>query len=288
MTYTYYPGCNLEGACKPYDRSLRRVFQRLGQELRELDDWTCCGATLNMSVREITALSVSARNLALAARRGDSSALLTPCAACYSTLRRTQEHLRTDPDLRGQVAGAMAAAGLPAEFEVEIRHPLDVMVNDIGAENVARRVERELAGLNIAAYYGCQLLEPGAGSAGMEEMFKALGAECHHFPARDQCCGGTLIATYPEVGPGLTAEIFDSAIECGADVIATACPLCHINLEDHQRRTRADREPAANQVPVLFFTQLIGIALGEHFEDMDLHLSLAPPGKRLCELAGAL
>jgi heterodisulfide reductase subunit B len=195
------------------------------------------------------------------------------------------------------VDDALAAAGLSVSREIEVRHPLDVIVNDIGIQTVALRAERRLGGLKIAPYYGCQLIQPEGEidepdwSTSMDDLFAALGAESIHYPARTRCCGGMLMAAYPEVGPELTGDLFDCAIQNGADVIATACPLCQINLEDHQRRARdraANGGPAAGELPVFFFTQLLGIALGEHFEDMDLHRSLVPPGTRLRELAGVL
>ncbi len=289
MRYAYYPGCSLEGSCTPYDRSLRKVMELLGHELVELEDWNCCGATMYMSVRETVALSVSARNLALAERMG--APLVAPCSACYTTLLKTNRYLREVPSLRRDVDAALAEAGLEYKQTVTIRHPLDVIVNDVGVGVVARRATRHLGGIKIAPYYGCQIVRPEPAfderdwPTTMDGLFAALGGECVYFPDRVRCCGGMLTTTYPEVGDQLTVDILECAAHNGAEVILTTCPLCHMNLEVLE--TRAQRRNGGPQIPILFFTQLLGVALGASPEEVDLHKSLVPLGERLGAIAGA-
>lgn len=289
MKYTYYPGCSLEGGCGPYDRSLRRVMQSLGHELEELDDWNCCGATMYMSVKETVALSVSARNLALAERKGTT--LVAPCSACYTALLKTNRYLREVPRLREQVDKALAEADLSYGGTVKVRHPLDIIVNDIGVDAVARRAVRWLDGLKIAPYYGCQIVRPDPGfddrewPTSMDDLFGNLGAECVYFPCRVRCCGGMLMTTYPEVGNELTDEILECAARNGADVVVTTCPLCHMNLEGRQIGRKITN--GQTRLPVLFFTQLLGLVLGAAPEELDLHRSLIPMGDRLAAVAGA-
>lgn len=283
MIFPYYPGCSLEAASGPYDRSLRKVMAALGHELMEMEDWNCCGATMYMGVKETVALAVSARNLAMAEDMGGT--LIAPCSACYTTLKKTQRYLAEVPLLYEQVNEALAEADLVYHQAVEVRHPLDLIVNDIGIETVARAARRSLAGLKIAPYYGCQIVRPGPGfddpdwPTTMDELFTALGAECVYFPDRVRCCGGMLITTFPEVGGELTGTILDTARENGADVVATTCPLCQINLEANQAN-------GGRPIPILFFTQILGIALGLSPEDLDLHRSLIPLGDPLETLAG--
>jgi heterodisulfide reductase subunit B len=187
-----------------------------------------------------------------------------------------------------QVNEALAEADLTYQQTVKVRHPLDLIVNDIGIDTVARAAKRNLAGLKIAPYYGCQIVRPGPGfddpdwPTTMDELFVALGAECVYFPDRVRCCGGMLISTFPELGKDLTGTILDTALENGADVVATTCPLCQINLEANQKRNHAN----SGGIPVLFFTQILGIALGLSFEEMDLHRSIIPLGDELLALAG--
>lgn len=286
MRFPYYPGCSLEGASGPYDRSLRRVLKALGHELDELDDWNCCGATMYFGIQETVALAVSARNLAIAESMGTT--LVAPCSACYTTLRKTQKYLAEVPEMTDQVGAALAEAELNYHQTVKVRHPLDLIVNDIGIDTVARAAKRNLAGLRIAPYYGCQIVRPGPGfddpdwPTTMDELFTALGAECVYFPDRVRCCGGMLISTFPELGKDLTGAILETALENEANVVATTCPLCQINLEANQKRNNGN----GGRIPVLFFTQILGVALGLSFEEMDLHRSIIPLGEDLLALAG--
>jgi heterodisulfide reductase subunit B len=291
MKYAYYPGCSLEGACAPYDRSLRLVFNALGHDLEELDDWNCCGATMYMSVKETVALTVSARNLALAEKNGNGSFLVAPCSACYTTLLKTNRYLRELPQMQEQVNEALGEAGLSYDGSVRVRHPLDILVNHIGVETIARRARRSLLGLKIAPYYGCQIVRPEPAfddrdwPTSLDSLFGALGAECVYFPDRVRCCGGMLMTTRPSLGEELTDDILECAARNGADVVVTTCPLCHINLETIGRQLR--RNGARKRIPILFFTQLLGVALGQSPEAMDLDRSLVPLGERLSALAGA-
>jgi heterodisulfide reductase subunit B len=288
MKYTYYPGCSLHGACGPYDTSLKRVMTLLGHELEELDDWNCCGATMYMSVRETVALSVSARNLALAEKAG--STLMAPCSACYTTLMKTNRYLRDVPKMREQVAEALAEADMSYNMTVKVRHPLDIIVNDIGLDSVVRKAKRRLDGLKVAPYYGCQIVRPEQGfddrdwPMSMDNLFSALGAEMVYFPDRVRCCGGMLMTTYPDVGRELTEGILDTAVRNRADVVVTTCPLCQVNLEANQDNGK--KTGGKEQIPVLFFTQLLGLALGESAKNMDLDKSLVPLGEQLSSLAG--
>lgn len=281
MKYAYYPGCSLEGACATYDRSLRKVMTMLGHELVELEDWNCCGATMYMSVRETVALSVSARNLALAEKIGEI--LIAPCSACYTTLQKTNRYLRELPELREEVNLALAEGGLTYGLNVKVRHPLDIIVNSVGVESVVHRAKRHLGGLKIAPYYGCQIVRPEPSfddrdwPTSMDDLFNALGGECVYFPDRVRCCGGMLTTTYPEIGDELNSNVMKCAIKNEADVILTTCPLCQMNLETIPEKA----------IPVLCFTQLLGLALGASPEEMDLHRSLIPLGEPLGALAGA-
>lgn len=295
MKYAYYPGCSLHGACGPYDRSLRKVMTALGHELEELQDWNCCGATMYMSLKETVAMSVSARNLALAEQH--SPVLMAPCSACYTTLQKTNRYLRELPRLREEVSTALGEADLSYNLSVKVRHPLDIIVNQIGVETVVLMASRRLDGLKIAPYYGCQIVRPEPGfddrdwPTSMDDLFTALGAECVYFPDRVRCCGGMLMSTAPQVGTELSKNILECAARNGADIVVTTCPLCLMNLETVQIGRKANPgtngHTALNPVPILFFTQLLGYALGESAEDMDFHRSLVPMEGRLESLLGA-
>ncbi len=204
MEYLYYPGCSLEGSGKPYDESVRAVFRALGVGLEELNDWNCCGATIYMSVDEPTSLAISARNLALA-ERNEGCHLVAPCSACYTVLLKTNRFLRDSPELKAKVDHILHEVGLRYDLTVTVRHPLDVLINDIGVEAIAGAAARRLEGVLFAPYYGCQIVRPERGfddpenPTQMDVLFEKLGARAVYFPVRTRCCGGMLMTTSPDV-----------------------------------------------------------------------------------------
>jgi heterodisulfide reductase subunit B len=280
MEYLYYPGCSLESAGKPYDESLRAVFSALGIKLSELEDWNCCGATMYMSVDETTSLAISARNLALSERNG-SRELVAPCSACYTVLLKTNRFLRESPELKEKVDRVLGEAGLRYDLTVTIRHPLDVLVHVVGLEAIARAAKRRLERLTVAPYYGCQIVRPERGfdhdefPMAMDQLFEALGARCAYFPLKTRCCGGMLMTTFPKVCLQLIKDLLECASENGADCIVTTCPLCQMNVEAYQKRVNR-AFGTSYQVPVLYFTQLLGLALGCSETELGLQRNLIP------------
>ncbi len=266
MKYLYYPGCSLESSGRAYDESLKAVFKGLGIELQELEDWNCCGATMYMSVDEAASLAISARNLALAEKAG-FQALIAPCSACYTVLLKTNRFLKDSPELKSQVDRFLAKAGLSYGLTVSIRHPLDVLINDVGLETIAGASKRSLAGLSFASYYGCQIVRPERGfdhqefPTTMDRLFERLGAKSVYFPLKTRCCGGMLMTTFPDVALQLVKDLLECASENGAQCVITTCPLCQVNLEAYQKRI-SKKFKKSYEIPVLFFTQLLGLALG--------------------------
>lgn len=270
MSYIYYPGCSLKGTGRAYEESLLAVFDKLGMKLEELDDWNCCGATSYMSVSELKAFALCARNFALAERQAKDSGsadLVVPCAACYLGLNKAKRYLDQYPDIRKKIDAALATANLAYNDHVRIRHPLDVLVNDVGRDRLASEVVRLMAGLKVACYYGCQIVRPYAdfddqeNPQSMNILMRALGADTVDWPLKTRCCGGSLTGTVQDVGQRLSYVLLNEAIRRGADVIVTACPLCQFNLECYQKEMSSRFGTTVN-IPVLYFTQLMGIALG--------------------------
>lgn len=278
MEYLYYPGCSLEGSGKPYDESLRAVFRVLGIELKQLPDWNCCGATMYMSVDEAISMAISARNLALAEQNG-CLGLIAPCSACYTVLLKTNRFLRDSPELKSKVDHFLAKAGLDYNLTVAVRHPLDVLVNDIGVETIAQAAKRTLGGVCFAPYYGCQIVRPERGfddrefPMTMDRLFERLGAKSVDFPLKTRCCGGMLMTTFQDVALHLVNELLECAMENGAQCIVTTCPLCQINLEAYQKRV-SKKFGKSYEIPVLFFTQLLGLALGCSETELGLQRNL--------------
>jgi len=277
VKYLYYPGCSLKSSAKAYDESLRFVFKALGHELVELDDWNCCGATSYFSVKETISLVVSSRNLALAEKLGYD--LVVPCSACYTVLYKTNSVLENNFIMKEKVNQALKRSNLEYNLSLRVRHPLEVVVNDGGIKNIAAQVSRRLDGVRIAPYYGCQIVRPDRGFDDKEDpqmmdaLFKAMGAESVYFPMKVNCCGGMLMTTYPDLALKLNKEILDAAAKNGADLIATTCPLCQINLEAYQNKINKMFKTQYN-LPVLFFTQVLGWALGGNPRELGLNRNL--------------
>jgi len=296
MSYIYYPGCSLKGTGRAYEESLLAVFKALEIHVEELNDWNCCGATSYMSVSELKAFALCARNFALAERQAHETGmtdLVVPCAACYLGLNKALRYLDEYPDIRRKIDEALATADLAYTNHIRIRHPLDVLVNDFDRDRIISRVKRSLAGLKVACYYGCQIVRPYAdfddqeNPSSMNTLVRALGAETVDWPLKTRCCGGSLTGTVQDVGQRLSFILLREAIGRGADVIVTACPLCQFNLECYQNEM-SRRFDAPVHIPVLYFTQLMGIALGVSDRQLALQRLFVPfkAGSKLQQTAG--
>lgn len=284
MAYVYYPGCSLEASAKAYDRSTRWVFGRLGVELAELEDWNCCGATMYMSIKETISLAFSARNLALAEQK--EAEIVAPCSSCYTILNKTNHILKENFILREKVNQSLKRVGLKYNLRTKVRHPLDVLINDVGLEAIRAKVETRLDGIRVAPYYGCQIVRPDGffddreNPTTMDRLFQGLGATIVYFPVKLRCCGGMLMTTFPDVALRLNMDILESAVENRADCIVTTCPLCQINLDAYQ--DRINRKFGYDiKMPVLFFTQLLAHALGASKKDAGFDQNMVPVTEKI-------
>lgn len=282
--YAYYPGCSLETAASPYDKSVREVFKALGINLHEIEDWNCCGATMYMSVNNTVAYSISARNLAIAQKMGMD--VCAPCSSCFTILQKTNRYIDWDPKEREKINQALAAANLTYDKPVAVRHPLDILVNEIGLDTIKAKVVNSLAGLKVAPYYGCQIVRPYGyfddvdDPVTMDKLLQALGAEATHYPGKVRCCGGMLMTTEENIALKLNLGLLQAAVDNGAEMIATACPLCQMNLEAYQNKINQAFGRNFN-IPIVYFTHLVGVALGMSPAKMGLDKLLVSPDKLL-------
>jgi heterodisulfide reductase subunit B len=257
MKYSYYPGCSLEATGVEYNLSTRAVAGALGMELVELPGWTCCGSSSAHAINRDLALGLAAHNIALAQEQGRD--LVVPCSACYTRLSRADYQMRHDA---GERVRAERLAGFSYTGQVRIYSFLEIVKDRVGYAEVTRAVRRPLAGLKVACYYGCLLVRPpevrpfdrAEDPASLDELAAALGAEPVPWCYKTTCCGAGLSLTRPEVVGKLVARILSAAREAGAGALVTACPLCQNNLEM--------RRPADEDIPVFYFTELMGVALG--------------------------
>ena len=284
MKYLYYPGCSLKSSGKSYEESMLAVFKHLGIELQELNDWNCCGATNYMAINEQSAMSVTSRNLALAEEQGGSGEinLVAPCNACYMGLLKTKTYLENEQGLRDSVLQKLDSIGMKYEGRVKVRHPLDILVNDFGLDKLKMAVKKPLKDLNVVSYYGCQVVRPitafddASDPVYMDQIAMTLGATAIDWGMKVRCCGGSMTSTVSDVGLRLNYLLLKEAKRKKADIIITACPLCQFNLECFQDKISRKYGESVN-IPVVFFPQLIGMALGLDKKELGLQRMFVQP-----------
>jgi len=282
--YSYFPGCSAESTAKGLGLSVQAIAKPLDMELIELEEWTCCGSTPYGSLDELESICVAARNLALAEKTGLD--LVTPCSSCFITLCKANLHLKEHPQLMKQVNEALAVANLGYHGNVRVRHLMEVLFNDITPEVIASKVQRGLDGLKVAPYYGCQMVRPDYGFDSpenphtLDRIVESLGAEAVPYPLKNRCCGGALIIPEESLALGLIRKLLDNGVENGAQCIATPCPLCQTNLDAYQSKVNSKFKTNHN-LPVLFITQLIGLALGIGAKSLGLDTNIVSPNSVL-------
>lgn len=272
--YLYFPGCSMRETGVAYEESLLELFRVLGLPVEELADWNCCGAASYMAVDEVSAFLLSARNLSIAAER-DGRDLMAPCSACFLALRKTQDYIGRYPQIRAQMEAGLRTAELKPFHGVRVRHPLEILYNDVGVKAVKEKVVRKWQGGKIACYYGCQAVRPyhdvdrPFNPMRMDELINAAGARTIDYALKTKCCGGALTGTIHEVGVRLNELLLREAVRKGAECIVTICPLCQFNLDMYQAEFRDV------DIPVLYFTQVLGFALGGDVEKLGLGRSIS-------------
>ena len=257
MRYSFYPGCTQESTAKEFGDSSRAVCRELGIELKEIPDWNCCGASSGHFSNDDLSHALPGRNLAIAEREGLDTAVV--CAACYLRLRTTQHEVKNSPEFRKRLEDLI---GMPYEAKYDVRHLLDISVNELGIEEIEKRVKHPLTGLKVVAYYGCYLVRPPnivafddpENPTTMDRLLQALGAEVPDWGAKVDCCGGSLTLTKTGIVENLVQGLVASAQEVGAEAIVVACPMCHSNLDG--------RQSGEDKLPILYFTELMGLAFG--------------------------
>lgn len=263
--FAYFPGCSLEKLAISYHESALETSKKLGVTLKELDDWNCCGSTTYFHIDELLANTLTARNLAIAEKTGLD--VVAPCSACYKNMFFTAAHMKKDPDLAEHINFALEEDNLNFSGNIKVKHLLEMFAQDIGPETIKSNITKPLKDLKVAPYYGCQILRPRKNGEEVEnphyfeDLITAIGATPIEYTLKTRCCGGSLIISSRIAALTMVRNLIQSALDKGADVIATACPMCQVNLECYQQSV--NQEFGTNySVPVLYFTQLLGLALG--------------------------
>jgi len=269
--YLFYPGCSMESSAKAYSASLMAILEPLELDLEEIDDWNCCGATEYVGISLTPAYALISRNLALASQQANgTNTVVAPCSACYLNLAKADHYMLERPTLGVKVNQALEAGGLSYQpGSLKIRHLLDVIINDIGLEAVRNKVVKPLKGLKVAPYLGCMVPRPDYENrwsdheypTELDDLLKALGAEVIDFPLKTHCCGGHMTQISPSTAFELIRRLVHAADEYEADMMVTLCPMCQMNLDAYQGET--NRHFHTNyHMPIIFFTQLMGLAFG--------------------------
>jgi heterodisulfide reductase subunit B2 len=274
MTLGYFPGCSLEGTAEEFGMSIRAVVEKLDLELAEIEDWNCCGASAAHQTNHVLGLALPARTLALAAAQGMES-VLAPCAACSNRLIAAQREIAEKPDMRKAVEKTLARP-LPSR-PIAIVNLIQFFLNNLDC--IRSAVTAPLAGKKIACYYGCLLLRPPSVVAfddpempsSMERVVDALGAEAVSWGFRTECCGAAFAMSSTTSVVRLVERILRNAHEAGAAAVATACPLCHANLDLRQRK-----RSLGFRMPILYLSQLVGLALNLAPRELGLNKHMTP------------
>lgn len=279
MEIPYYPGCTLNTKAKGFDNSARASARELGLELVELEEWNCCGATFPLLVDNMLDLAGPAQVLISARQAGQR--LAVACSTCYNVLKRTNRVIREDEDSREKLNFF-----LEADYggDLEVLDLLQILRDEIGFDNVKEAVKRPLSGLKVAAYYGCMVLRPPAEVAyddpenphALDDLITALGAEAVDYSHQGECCGAYLAVKSAEVTAEMSFTILALAQRSGAELMVANCPLCQFNL-DRMQKTMGSRHTGFQPIPVLYFTQLLGIALGLDSEGFELDRHYVDP-----------
>jgi heterodisulfide reductase subunit B len=242
-----------------------------------------------MSIDEVSSFALAGRNLALAEKK--KLDLLAPCSACFLVLNKAQRYIKEYPKVAETLEHGFKAAGLEYHGTAKVRHPLDVLINDVGLDAIKKRIKTPLTGLKVAPYYGCQIVRPYATfdlmyyPVTMDKLLRAVGAEVVDYPLKTRCCGGSQKGTLPEVGLSLIHILLKEARRREAHIVSTICPLCQFNLDAFQ--DEASKKYGEISMPVVYFTQLLGLAFGFSAKELGLQRNIVAAKQILAKFVPA-
>jgi heterodisulfide reductase subunit B len=271
MKVSYYPGCSLDGTAIEYNQSLKSAAGILGLELQELPDWTCCGASSAHVTDDKLAVSLAGRNLLIADKMDLD--LMVPCAACFHRLKAADKALK----------GGGSVRGLEQKYQgrFKIKSGPDLIWENIGEKALAARIKKPLSELHPVCYYGCLTVRPPKitdapdpeNPMAMDEIMRVMGADVKNWSFKADCCGGNIMLTHPELSNKMVKKLLDMALEAGADCIVAGCPMCQSNLDTRQKEI-LDENGRPYNIPVYYFTELMGLAYGDPQVENYLHKHL--------------
>jgi len=289
MKLSYYPGCTMKNHAANFEASLLYSMKHLGVDVEEIDRWNCCGTVSSLAQDDAMRQLAPIRNL-IRVKEANASRVMTACAMCSNVLKRANERVKADPALLARMNTFMSDETVSYEGDVDVVHTLEILrelKSSSGA--IAAKVVKPLKDLRVACYYGCLLVRPRSIAFDnvedpvlLDELVIALGGKPVDFSHKTECCGAYQTVDKPEIVADRTYQILTDAREQGADVVAVSCPLCAFNL-DHRQETTLEIHPDLHTMPIVYFSQLMAIALGGDESVLRLDLHHTPPGPLLTE-----
>jgi len=282
MKISYYPGCTLKNNAKNFEDSALCSLKRLGVEVEELERWNCCGTVFSLATDDLIHHLAPIRNL-IRVKEANTNKVMTLCAMCFNTLKRANERVRSDPESLDKINEFMYREEVEYQGDVKVLHLLEILRDEIKFENITKKVVKPLKNLKIANYYGCLLVRPKEiglddveNPTVLENLMTALGADAIDFPYKTECCASYQTVDKPEIVADRTYQILTSAQSQGAELVSLSCPLCAFNL-DHRQKETVQKYPEFKNMPILYFTQLMALALGCPEKDLRLDLHYIDP-----------
>ncbi len=280
MKYGYYPGCSLEGISVEYDISIRNLFKLLGVAVTDLPDWICCGTLAAPSISRLLGVVTPLWNVARAEEEGFDQ-LVAPCSACVYHLKNAVRQVADNGPLRDDVE---AVLGRALNDPPVVIHPLEILTNDGFESRIRQLVRRDLSELKVVNYYGCHISRPADvmqfddpdDPQSMDRLLGWVGVQTLEWSGKVDCCGAHFSMIKPDVVVDLSARIFEAALRSGADAIVVACPMCHANLDTRQTRL-TEKLGRSLEMPVLYFSQVLGYAMGLEPELLGLNKHIVDP-----------
>ncbi len=289
MKYAYYPGCSAESTARDYHKSIMEVAWALGIDMTELSGWTCCGSTPAHHTDRLLSVALPAANMLKVQETGLK--MVVSCAACFNRMKVANHEIISNPDIKQEVAGIL---GKEYDGSVEIRHFIEILLEDIGIDKIQNAFTHTLNDLKVASYYGCLLVRPNEvtkfddaeNPTSMDWLVEAMNGQAIDWPHKVECCGGGFALSRPDIVIELSERILAMAEAAGAQCIAVACPMCQVNLDLRQKDINRIKNKNYN-IPIVYITQLLGLCLGISPKRLGLKkciVSPAPVTERLSKV----
>jgi heterodisulfide reductase subunit B len=282
MKICYYPGCTLKNHAKNFEDSTICALNTIGVEVEELSRWNCCGTVFSLTTDDLIHHVAPIRNL-IRVKEANYDKVMTVCAMCFNTLKRANERIKSDPESMDILNNFMDREEVQYDGDVQVFHLLEFLKDEIGFENLAKKVVKPLKKLKIASYYGCLLVRPKEiglddmeNPTILEDLMETLGGKPVDFPYKTECCGAYQTVDRPDIIADRTNRILTSAKDRGAEMVVVSCPLCAFNLDQRQKHT-VEKYPEFKHIPVLYFTQALAMALGCPEETLRFDLNFIDP-----------